>query len=187
MTTPPPPSAVILKLSGDLYNIATENAVLVHSCNTRGDWDVGTSRRLRELFPIAYSRYRTHCQTHPRASLLGKTLLIPPQENEKWTTGKKQWIACLFTSHDYGKRKGESDGIVEATKGALQDLKAQLKELGWQEDGDEDYGGEERGGEGVPGEIWACKFNSKNFGVEWERSLAVMEEVGLKMFLVNDK
>lgn len=75
---------------------------------------------------------------------------------------------------------------MEATRGALQDLKAQLKELGWQEDGDEDYGGG-RGGEGVPGEIWACKFNSENFGVEWERNLAVIEEVGLGMFLVNDK
>lgn len=42
-----------------------------------------------------------------------------------------------------------------------------------------------KGGDDRPGEVWGCRFNSKNFGVEWERSRRVVEEVGVGMVVVE--
>jgi len=53
----------------------------------------------------------------------------------------------------------------------VEDLKAQLEEI--------------KQGENKPGEVWACKFNSASFGVPWERSRKVVEEVGLDMVVVD--
>ena len=80
-----------------------------------------------------------------------------------------------------------------ATRRSLEDLKGQLESLGGV--GEEGAGlknegrvmgnGEGKGKEMGPGEIWGCRFNSKNFGVEWERSKRVVEEVGLRMVVVE--
>jgi ADP-ribose 1''-phosphate phosphatase len=53
----------------------------------------------------------------------------------------------------------------------VEDLKAQLEEKPKEEE--------------KPGEVWACKFNSASFGVPWERSRQLVEEVGLDMVVVD--
>jgi ADP-ribose 1''-phosphate phosphatase len=115
--------------------------------------------------------YRTHCTN--RADTLGTTLLIPPQPSDV----SQHWIACLFTSEDYGRRKGSPDSVVENTRTALEDLKTQLEALRGS-----DVGTDEKS---RPGEIWACRFNSVNFKVPWERTRAVIEDVGLDFTVVN--
>lgn len=134
-------------------------------------------------YPQAHIVYKSHCDSQTGNALLGTTLLIPPQAGDG---NKKQWIACLFTSVDYGRKKGTPDSIVAATRGALEDLKVQLDLLKGGADGNDDQSGKEKGKQEVtPGELWACRFNSKNFGVPWARSRRAVEEVGLVMNIVE--
>jgi ADP-ribose 1''-phosphate phosphatase len=130
---------------------------------TYADYD---SQKLTSIqYPAAFKVYNEYCKAN--SSLLGTTLLIPPQPSD----ASQHWIACLFTSNDYGKRKGTPESILAATKTAIEDLKAQLERKNSE-------------GEKVDG-VWACKFNSARFGVPWERSREVVEEVGLGMTVVD--
>ena len=122
-----------------------------------------------QQYPAAFHIYKSHCKSNTASYLLSTTLLIPPQPND----ARKHWIACLFTSIDYGRRKGNVQSILDATKDALKDLKKQVEELRKEE------------GETKPGELWGCRFNSGKFGVPWEKSRTIVEELGMKMTVVE--
>lgn len=70
--------------------------------------------------------------------------------------------------------------ILAATKSALGDLKGQIEKL-------EVVVGERSKDEHNEGpyELWGCRFNSGKFGVPWERSRAIVEEIGLKMTVIE--
>lgn len=125
-------------------------------------------------FPAAFTIYQSHCSnpasdSHQR-SLLGTALLIPPQEGDDKASKKLKrgvWIACVFTSVDYGKKVSKPDTILESTKTAMEDLAKQLKESGTQ-----------------IGELWAVRINSGSFHVPWEQTKEVLEHCGLDIKIV---
>ncbi|KAG8528940.1 uncharacterized protein KY384_006629 [Bacidia gigantensis] len=88
------------------------------------------------------------------------------QPPESW-----HYIACLFTSYNYGRNKDKPEEILEATRSAMKDLKGQIAA--------------KRGSEHTVGEIWAVKMNSGLFAVEWEKTKEVLEEAGLPMRVVS--
>ncbi|KAF8236067.1 hypothetical protein L208DRAFT_1391519 [Tricholoma matsutake] len=88
-------------------------------------------------------------------ALVGSCLLI---------SGDKHGIACLFTSRAYGKRKDKPDEIVAATRTAVQDLvKQNISNKS----------------------LHACRFNSGKFGVPWEDTEAILEELGVEMVVYS--
>ena len=128
-------------------------------------------------FPAAFSIYQSHCSnpagdSHQR-SLLGTALLIPPQEEDDKASKQLKrgvWVACVFTSVDYGKKVSKPDTILESTKAAMGDLAKQLKAL------------KEPGSQ--VGELWAVKINSGSFHVPWQRTKEVLEHCGLDIKIV---
>ncbi|KAF5309334.1 hypothetical protein D9611_014002 [Ephemerocybe angulata] len=84
-------------------------------------------------------------------NLVGTCLLLP---------GQNYTIACLFTSRNFGRFKDSPTQILAATKSALQDLMRQNSE-----------------GKA----LHACRFNSGKFGVPWERTARIIEELGVAM------
>jgi ADP-ribose 1''-phosphate phosphatase len=78
----------------------------------------------------------------------------------------KHWIACFFTSAKYGTKRDAPDEILKNTGLAVEDLLEKLKKA-------------EGRGETV-GSLRMCKINSGKFGVEWERTEMVLEEVEVK-------
>lgn len=93
-------------------------------------------------------------------------MLIPVTEKKGAVDDSELLIGCLFTSVGKGRRKGDVESIVEATKPAMMDLLRQFGE--WNEDG---ATGEKKG----VGEVRMCKINSGLFGVPWERTREVLE------------
>ena len=56
-------------------------------------------------FPKAYAAHYSHCSSFPSKSKLeGTTQLIEPQQGDIVRSGS-YWIACLFTSEHFGRRK----------------------------------------------------------------------------------
>jgi ADP-ribose 1''-phosphate phosphatase len=45
--------------------------------------------------------------------------------------------------------------------------------------------GEEKGSEEPPGDLWGCRFNSGKFGVPWEKSKSIVEEMNMRMTVVE--
>ncbi|PGG98200.1 hypothetical protein AJ80_09578 [Polytolypa hystricis UAMH7299] len=150
-------------------------------------------------YPEAYRIFRAHCRsylstpqvkptntddaTQSRTLKLpeGTTLVIPPQEKDYTSSGrKKHWIVCLFTSWHYGQRRSSPDVILENTVLAVEDFKRQLGQF------KESAEGEDKGSE-RPGELWGCRFNAGLFGVPWEKTKGVLEEAGLEMTIVRPK
>lgn len=120
----------------------------------------------------------------------GTCLLIPPQHRDHEakpaarSTGRpsaakrrrvnRHWIACLFTSKGYGRRgKSSTEDILENTRLAVEDLRRQVEEV--RNDGKKE----------APEELWGCRFNAGLFGVEWERTKKVLEEVGLEVTVIT--
>ncbi|KAF4617797.1 hypothetical protein D9613_005983 [Agrocybe pediades] len=84
-------------------------------------------------------------------ALAGTCLLLPGEDHD---------IACLFTSRAYGKRKDTPEQILQATRTAVQDLMNQNVH-------------------NKP--LHACRFNSGKFAVPWERTEAVLNNLGVSM------
>ena len=85
--------------------------------------------------------------------------------------GGGHYIACLFTSIGYGKATADEDTILTSTRTAAEDLKNQLEKL--------------KSEDTQLGEIWAVRINSGLFGIEWAKTKAVLEGVGLEMRVVR--
>lgn len=98
-------------ITGDLF-AAPVNSILVHACNTKGQWGAGIALAFKEKYPAQFKRYRAHCREHGD-DLVGSCLLIPGDTHD---------IACLFTSKAYGRRKDSPSEILSATRTSMQDL-----------------------------------------------------------------
>jgi ADP-ribose 1''-phosphate phosphatase len=101
---------------------------------------------------------------------MGTCLLISPQAEDSEVIGKEVYIACLFTSHGYGKKntKTKNPGlskktdVIAATKTALEDLRKQLDQSHSDSDGVLN--------------ITSVKFNAGSFKVPWEETQSLIEE-----------
>ncbi|KAG6850216.1 hypothetical protein H0H93_016395 [Arthromyces matolae] len=145
-------ATLITNITGDLFS-APKGAILVHACNTIGSWGAGIALAFRERYPSQYHVYRTHCKQSTPDDLIGTCLLIP---------GEEHYIACLFTSRAYGRRKDKPEEILQATRTAVQDL---MKQNEWGK------------------ELHACRFNSGKFGVPWSDTEAILTELQASMIV----
>lgn len=145
----------------------------IDACNARGAWGTGVALAFKQKHPHAFSKYNAHCLSPPpgsklsvkqhQANLVGTSLLIPPSDasNQRQASKTPHYIACLFTSLDYGKRVSPTEEILENTENALKDLAIQIAEM-------------REAGEEV-GNCYAVRINSGKFGVEWQKTKAVLE------------
>lgn len=180
----------ILKLTertGDIFT-AAPNTLIIHACNCQGSWGGGIALAFKKNYPEAFKVYAKHCRDHDAKSLLGTALLIPPVDGESETTGKgkvgaqrigasqrgkartKHFIACLFTSNFYGKRRDSPAKILAATGPAMEDLLHQVQA----------WNAAHKGGGGAGekvADVRTCKINSGSFGVPWEETVSVLEGV----------
>lgn len=131
-----------------------------------------------QKYPKAYQTYHAHCLTHKTSLVDGTTLLIPPLQSI--APGKKQtanqsthYIACLFTSHGYGKTVDPPETILKNTKAALDDLASQIEKLKVDTPGIQ------------LGECRAVRINSGKFGVPWEKTKKILVEGSLDMVVVR--
>jgi ADP-ribose 1''-phosphate phosphatase len=148
--------------TGDIF-AAPDHTVLIHACNTKGEWGAGIAVAFKTAYPNAYNAYREHCLSSATTVQTGTCLLIAPCETG---AGPKHWIACLFTSAEYGRKQDGPDEILKNTELAVRDLLVKLKQA------------KERGEK--LGSLRMCKINSGKFGVQWERTERVLEGVRLE-------
>ncbi|MCJ1475523.1 ADP-ribose 1''-phosphate phosphatase [Lambiella insularis] len=159
---------------GDIF-FAPPNSVLIHACNCRGAWGSGVAKEFKIRFPKAFEVYNEECNTPPsefhQKSLLGTCLLIPPQDEDLATPGDEgYWIACCFTSVDFGRKVSSELVILESTKKAMADLRKKMKFL------------EAKGAEF--GELWSVRMNSGKFGIPWARTKRILEQCGVDLKVV---
>ena len=145
--------------TGDIF-AAPDHTVLIHACNTKGEWGAGIAVAFKTAYPNAYTAYREHCLSSATTVQTGTCLLIAPCETG---TGPKHRIAYLFTSAEYGVKKDGPDEILKNTELAVRDLLVKLKQA--KENGDN------------LGSLRMCKINSGKFGVQWERTEGVLEGI----------
>ncbi|MCJ1394641.1 ADP-ribose 1''-phosphate phosphatase [Xylographa bjoerkii] len=172
----------ITESTGDIF-AAPQNSVLIlpdpsfelDACNCRGVWGSGVALEFKKRYPQAFEVYHEECNTPSsefhQKSLLGTALLIPPQDEDLATTADEgHWIACFFTSVDYGKKVSSELVILESTKKAMADLQKKMKF--WKAKGQEF------------GDLWAVRINSGKFGVPWDRTKRILEQCGMDMKVV---
>lgn len=125
----------------------------------------------RKHFPSAYDRYVDHCRKHSAnpAGLLGSTYLIKSDSGDPGNFEKPlaAYVACMFTSDAFGRRKDVPDDILENTRQSMEDLDKQLASLVDQ-------------GESIEQKDGVCvvnmpKINAGLFSVPWEETAAVLE------------
>lgn len=87
-------------------------------------------------------------------------MLLAPEKDQS------VWVACLFTSKGYGKNRDSEEKILENTKTAVLDLLHTVERT--------------RAFGYTVGELRMCEINSGNFGVPWEKTLAVLEGIELR-------
>ena len=128
----------------------------------------------KQKYPNAFRKYKAHCLSPPpdskltikqhQANLVGTILLIPPSNdiaNQRQASKTPHYIACLFTSLDYGKRVSPPEEILDNTGNALKDFARQVAEI--------------RQSSQELGDCHAVRINSGKFGVEWQKTKAVLE------------
>ncbi|KAF9000171.1 hypothetical protein BDZ89DRAFT_1082429 [Hymenopellis radicata] len=143
--------SVITHIKADLFTTPATGSILIHACNTVGSWGAGIAVAFREHFPDAFVVYKQQCKSHSKEELLGTCLLIP---------GERYDVACLFTSKAYGKSKSKPEQILASTRLAVQDLLRQNT---------------------AGKELHSCRINSGKFGVPWEDTEAILQEIGANM------
>ena len=159
-------------VTGDLATTGPHNAVLIHACNCFGKWGTGVATALAKEYPELVQTCQEYIRDHPVEEILGTCVII-------WAEDKRltrKWVACLFTSEGYGRRTKDHPGrssvadITKYTETALRDLRRQLEYYRHLTPSP---------GESKPDikELWACKFNSGFFGVDWAVSEQVLQEV----------
>lgn len=194
-------SSNITEITSTSIFSAPPHSILLHACNAKGSWGAGVASAFKAHYPTAYSIYRTHCLQPSRIktncalrshqqSLVGTTLLISPQDEDGST---EHWIACLFTSHGFGRSVAQPEEILDATGWALVDLKRQIVVGDHDNDNhkNSDGDGEEKMKERKAvmtkgmGDCWAVKLNSGKFGVPWVKTRQVLDQAGLKITVVS--
>jgi ADP-ribose 1''-phosphate phosphatase len=180
----------ITKITGDLTVDPPDNSIVIHSVNCLGEWGSGVALALKNALPGAYKVYKDYCKDTPPEILLGINWLIAPQEGDYdltpaadgSPTKPRIWVYCLFVSEGYGRRtktkagKSRPANIIRHTRQALKGVASTLfhgrkgEKVDW---------GEGLGREDGPDcdVVWTCKFNSGSFGIKWETTLKLMEEI----------
>ncbi|KPI38740.1 ADP-ribose 1''-phosphate phosphatase [Cyphellophora attinorum] len=163
---------VIDAVTGDVVEEVPNGGVLVHACNCIGNWGAGVALHLKKHFPEAYKLQYEYCQERTHEELMGSCLVILPQDEDSKAIGKEVYIACLFTSHGYGRKNSKTKNpglskkadVLTATKTALEDLRKQLDQLHSKGESDRVL------------EITSVKFNAGSFKVPWEETQLQIEE-----------
>lgn len=132
-------------IPGDLFS-APKGVVLAHACNTKGRWGSGVAAEFAKRFPRAYADYQRYCKENG-AKALGTCYL---------TQEKGYYIACLFTSKDYGQFVDPPEKILRNTQTAMNQLLAMLPD-------------------GFP--IHLPKINSGLFRVPWQKTLKILKKL----------
>lgn len=139
----------------------------------------------KQKYPYAFRKYNTHCLSpltgskltvkQHQANIVGTALLIPPPNaiNQRQAFKTPHYIACLFTSLDYGKKVSPPEEILENTGNALRDLAKQVAEI-------QGSGEEMRN-------YYAVRINSGKFGVEWQKTKTVLEAEHLDITVLRPK
>ncbi|KAJ5259232.1 hypothetical protein N7478_012213 [Penicillium angulare] len=181
------------EIEGDLFD-APSGSVLMHACSAQGVWGKGIALEFKRTYPAAFQIYKTYCMeqlsnpgTHdipnkvgnrpPRLYArypVGTTLIIPPQDEDQNRGRPAHWIACMFTSYDYGRRIDSPQTIRIHTAAALDDLKIQL-EMMLSEDQSQSQGAE------CPKELYSCRFNSGLFHIPWAMTRFTLERARLPL------
>lgn len=141
---------------------APSGSILLHACNTQGQWSGGIAASFKAQYPEAFEAHKVYCQSRTTEELRGKSQLLACDDN--------RYIACLFTSERGGRSCDSKPQILSATKGALLHLRELLAEKGLGESS-----------------IAACKFNSGIFRVPWEETEAIISELGMPMIIYIPK
>lgn len=132
----------------------------------------------------------------------GTTLLIPPQNTPYGNKTPKldnRYVACLFTSHGYGRTVDPSEIILKHTKSALVDLASQISTLKAKlavQDGDQNAQNIDNGPDNssemketdskmILGQCRAVRINSGKFGVPWEETKKILEEGPLDIVVIR--
>jgi ADP-ribose 1''-phosphate phosphatase len=158
--------------------LSPPQTLLCHATNAQGSWGAGIALAFKKSYPSAFKIYASHCSKWSGTSLLGTTLLIPPQNKSpsKAEREAQHWVACLFTSEKKGKGKGSRESVLEATGEAIEDLVRKVR--GVNETADEKVKAKSGSGEEDRiAEVRVCKINSGLFGVPWEATSEVIEGV----------
>jgi len=155
------------------------STVLCHACNAQGSWGAGIAAAFKKNYPAAFKVYAAHCSKWNGTSLLGTTLLIPPQKKSPFKAEREaeHWIACLFTSEKKGKGKGSKASILAATGEAIEDLVRKVKAVNEAADAKDGKSGSSASNEDRISAVRMCKINSGLFGVPWEATSEVIEGV----------
>lgn len=137
----------------------------------------------KQKYPYAFRKYNARCLSPPtgskisikqhQANVVGTTLLIPPPKatNQRQVSKTPHYIACLFTSLDYGKRVSPPEEILKNTGNALKDLAKQVAEI--------------RELREEMGNCHAVRINSGRFGVDWQKTKAVLQGGDLDITVVR--
>jgi ADP-ribose 1''-phosphate phosphatase len=155
------------------------STVLCHACNAQGSWGAGIAAAFKKNYPAAFKIYAAHCAKWNGTSLLGSTLLIPPQKKSALKSEREaeHWIACLFTSEKKGKGKGSKESILAATGEAIEDLVRKVKAVNETADEADGKSKPESSKEDRIVAVRMCKINSGLFGVPWEATSEVIEAI----------
>ena len=159
-------------IKGDLFSHKSlASSILAHACNCRGSWGAGVDENIKKQFPSTYKLYVEHCKKHASnpSGLLGSTYLIKSESSDPGNSGRENvaYVACMFTSDAFGRRKNSADDIVENTDKSMLHLESQLAELAKTEPI------EQQDGVNV---VNMPKINAGLFNVPWEETEAVLKK-----------
>lgn len=158
--------------------------VLCHATNAQGTWGAGIAAAFKKSYPAAFKMYSNHCSKWDSNSLLGTTLLIPPQSRSPTKSEREagHWIGCLFTSEKKGQGKGSKESILAATGEAIEDLIRQVRAINEVDNGAAATGHSattksttSSNAKNRIAAVHMCKINSGLFGVPWEATSEVIE------------
>ncbi|OIW28769.1 ADP-ribose 1''-phosphate phosphatase [Coniochaeta ligniaria NRRL 30616] len=151
---------------------------LVHSTNCLSIWGAGFAAEMSYMFPAAYERYRQFCNESradpsdrwPPPSLVGKCLIIPPQDADIAMGAPSVRVVCLFTSYGYGRPNktigkpgmDRQSKILDQTVVALGEFRRQLAEM-------------RANGEVKDVVIYSPHINSGAFRVPWDRTKGAVQ------------
>ncbi len=98
---------------GDLFQDLQDKVIYLHSCNSQNIWGAGVALKFKDLFPKAYSVYKS-LDNNPGDGY------VVSHDNFK--------VGCLITSKFYGKLKDSPKKILVQTYMALQKMLESIAE-----------------------------------------------------------
>ncbi len=105
-------NVMIVEKTGNLFD-KSHNVILAHACNCMGEWGAGIALEFKKRYFSAYLEYKRICS---KDDMRGKCYIIQADKS------LNVYIACLFTSYNYGRRKDDPDTILENTRSAVTEM-----------------------------------------------------------------